>query len=55
MSREGVGSCFGAEDKDGKILSWTPVVLNLESPDVLRLELLEAFTTSRAGQDFWKL
>ena len=31
------------------------VVPNLGSPDVLGLQLPEAFTTTLAGQDFWEL
>ena len=34
---------------------FTAVVPNLGPPDVLRLQLPEAFTTTSAGQDFWEL
>ena len=33
----------------------TPVVPNLGPPDVLGLQLPEAFTTTSADQDFWEL
>ena len=31
------------------------VILNLGPPDVIELQLSEAFTTTSAGQDFWEL
>ena len=31
------------------------VILNLGPPDVIGLQLPEAFTTTSAGQDFWEL
>ena len=35
--------------------SYKPVVPNLGPPDVLGLQLPEAFTTTSAGQDFWEV
>ena len=40
---------------DGEDVTSRTVVPNLGSPDVLGLELPEAFTISYAGQDFWEL
>ena len=37
------------------ILAYKSVVLNLGPPDVIELQLPEAFTTTSAGQDFWEL
>ena len=31
------------------------VVLNVGPPDVVELQLPEAFTTTPAGQDFWEM
>ena len=37
------------------VLFFSPVVSNLGPPDVLGLQLPEAYTATSAGQEFWEL
>ena len=41
--------------RQDRIASVRTVVPNFGPPDVLGLQLPEAFTTTSAGQDFWEL